>query len=82
MRNYNSPITVMIEKIQNEMAQDIEEAVLQEIFKIGVKVDKDELIKLLNNDRDTYLRGYQDGISSVSDKIQEILHKEANYFYD
>ena len=59
--SYESPIMVFArEKIQ-KMQDD---AVFKAILETGVKVDKNELIKALEYDRDQYDKGYQDGCNA------------------
>jgi rubrerythrin len=60
MKMYESPINL----IERQISRDIDKAIEGEIWKvtteIGVVVDKDELIKALEYDRDQYKKGYQD----------------------
>lgn len=54
---YESPIAI----ITTEMESSIDDEVLRVTQKIGVNVDKDELIKALKYDRGQYEKGYADG---------------------
>lgn len=79
---WESPINVMeiqepiIEQLNNER----EEMVLKQIWKIGVDVDKEELIKALQYDRKQYEKGYSDGYAKAVDEfVKEI---EAEYDND
>lgn len=54
---YNSPIKYIQGKLETKLEGDIMNAV----FNYGIQVDKDELIKALNYDRDQYAIGYRDG---------------------
>ena len=42
---------------------------------VGVNVDKDELVKLLQGDRDSYNQGYKDGYDAAIAKIMEALEQ-------
>lgn len=53
---YESPINVMIGQIETQIENDV----LTAIQRVGVDVDRDELIKALNYDRDQYRKGYND----------------------
>lgn len=60
--NWESPITKIYGEIHNEIVRQDEENCTFAIEQaIGYKVDKKELIKALQYDRDQYDRGYRDG---------------------
>ena len=54
--NYQSPI----ELIRSQMRTAVENEVLSAVQRIGVNVDKEELLKALAYDRDQYMKGYND----------------------
>ena len=58
---YESPIHVYTTEIRQKIGEECDRIVFEEIKKVGVEVDKDELIKALNYDRDQYEKGYRDG---------------------
>lgn len=65
---YQSPIelfTTPIEMISNECESQSEKFVCEAIQKIGINIDKDELIKALRYDRQQYEAGYAAGKASV-----------------
>ena len=65
---YQSPIelfTTPIEMISNDCEAQSEKFVYEAIQKIGVNIDKDELIKALRYDRQQYEAGYAAGKASV-----------------
>ena len=57
MFNYKSPIDIFRTEVEVKMEGEIMKAVQ----KIAPYVDKDELLKLLKNDRESYETGYDDG---------------------
>lgn len=60
--NYESPITRIENQLLSEMRKDEEDQFVCEVRQaIGYNIDKSELIKALNYDRDQYDKGYQDG---------------------
>lgn len=68
------------------MVQEDENMVMKAIREVGVNVDKEELIKALQYDRNQYTKGYEDGKNEVFDKIraeienmQIVYDKSANY---
>ena len=54
---WKSPIDIFRTEIEMQVANDVVKAV----SKYNVTVDKDELFKLLQGDRESYERGYDDG---------------------
>lgn len=69
---YESPIEMIIGKIQTQMDDDIVKAVQA----YHINVNKDELVKALRYDRDQYNNGYTDGRKSMT-KCGEWKHTEA-----
>ena len=67
---YVSPIEKIYGEIQTQMAQEDENMVMKAIRKVGINVDKEELIKALQYDRNQYTKGYKDGKNDVLDKIR------------
>jgi len=59
---YESPINKFIGEMQTQMVKDEEGQLMVRVTQaIGYDVDKDELIKALNYDRQQYEKGYSDG---------------------
>ena len=59
---YESPITVMF----NNIGSTIDNYVITQIEEVGVVVDKEELIRALNYDRDQYSKGLEEGLRAAS----------------
>lgn len=59
--SYQSPIEVFQTQMQNQIVGEIYKAVM----KVGVNVDKDELLKALQYDREQYQKGYNDRDSEI-----------------
>jgi len=55
--SYQSPI---IEVIQTQMRNQIEGEIYKAVMNVGVNVDKEELLKALQYDREQYQKGYKD----------------------
>ncbi len=72
---YESPINII--EIQDSFVSEIkektEEMVFTEIRRIGVDVDKEELLKALQYDREQYEKGYSDGYVKAIDEFAERL---------
>lgn len=56
-------------QFQEMIIQQQEEQTLQAIQKVGIKVDKDELVKALAYDRGQYEKGYADGIMAFAEGL-------------
>jgi hypothetical protein len=59
--NYQSPIEV----IHTQMQSQIEGEIYKAVMRVGVSVDKDELLKALAYDRNQYQKGYTDRDSEI-----------------
>lgn len=57
---YESPIGI----IYGEMQTQIENDVLKAVQRVGVNVNKEELLKALQYDREQYSKGYEDGLNA------------------
>ena len=64
---YKAPI----ELISSPPKFDIDGEIYKSVVKCGVSVDKDELIKALQYDRDQYDKGYADAKAEVAREIFE-----------
>lgn len=73
---YESPITTMVTEIQDNIAkrftEQTENLIYQEVRNVGVCVDKEELIKALQYDRNQYEKGYADAMRVLEDIKAEI----------
>ena len=62
---YESPIELFYKNVAAQMEQRTENVVISAVQNVGVNVDKDELIKALEYDRNQYQKGYDDGKNAV-----------------
>ena len=69
---YNSPIELLL----SEMHTKVEEEILNAVQKVGVIVDKDELMKALAYDRKQYEEGLRDGYYQAMSKSGWISVKD------
>ena len=84
--NWESPLTKIYGDMHNKIIRQDEENctfVIEQAF--GYKVDKDELLKALQYDRNQYDKGYNDGRKEIFvtalEKIKEEI-KEFAYLFD
>lgn len=73
MYDYESPITLFMDEIHAQQIQHTEDCIFQAVQRVGVDVNKDELLKALKYDRDQYNEGYQVGYSSGMEVFAEAL---------
>lgn len=59
MLEYESPIKILMQEMLIQREEQIGKAVLSSCTKIGVDVDKKELLKALSYDRGQYEKGYK-----------------------
>lgn len=57
---WNSPI----ELIESEIEVKMEGEVLKAVKRVGIEVNKEELLKALEYDRNQYEKGYEDGLNA------------------
>jgi hypothetical protein len=63
---YKSPIDV----ISTGLRTTIENNVYEVVESYGINVDKDELLKALQYDRNQYNHGFADGVKSVTERMK------------
>ena len=62
MSGYQSPIELIVEDMFRLYTEKIENGITAKVESVcGIEIDKDELLKLLTGDRDTYAQGYNNG---------------------
>lgn len=66
---YKSPIEIIYKDVETKLENDVLKAVQQ----VGIKVDKQELIKALECDRDTYIDGYNDALYEMRIKLTKVF---------
>ncbi len=62
---WNSPIEMLVGTITNEMDSKLDDAIVTAVQKVGIRVDKEELVRALKYDRDQYCKGYFDGYNDA-----------------
>ena len=89
---YKSPIDLMysdpVHEFATKMNNDLEEQIMVEIARVGINVNKEELVKALQYDRDQYAKGWNDSIRRT-DAFRNLFrlgfefarnHPECKYF--
>lgn len=67
--SWKSPIQII--DIAHELGKSMSDAVVNACWKYGVKVEKDELIRVLKYDREQYEKGFCDGIEAAQKAAQK-----------
>lgn len=57
---YESPIDIIYGEMQTQIKNDV----LKAVQRVSVNVNKEELLKALQYDREQYLNGYEDGLNA------------------
>ena len=75
---YENPIniTTIYDDISSQIQKQTEALVFQEIQRVGVYVDKEELIKALKYDRGQYIKGYNNAIDEFVNRAYLHLGSE------
>lgn len=84
---YKSPIEIFkspIYDVMKQMYEQQEEYIYQCVSNIGVNIDKKELIRALQYDRDQYEQGYRDGKQanewiSVEERLPESYDRDLDW---
>ena len=70
LMNYQSPVQLAINKWTDEIIKQEDNCIMAQIkHQIGVEVDKDELIKALDYDREQYSKGFKNGYDKRDSEI-------------
>ena len=62
---YKPPIEIVMKEVLQKMDEDFENSVFKAIQKVGINVDKEQLLKALIYDRGQYDKGYEDAMNEV-----------------
>ncbi len=68
---YESPINLFVSDIATSIDKRIEEVTVNAIQNLGIDINKDELIKALDYDRQQYAKGYKDGLNDATARFIE-----------
>ena len=72
---YESPIKVELSDIISDVVKKEDEYILECVQKVGVSVNKDELLEALEFDRGQYEKGWHDRDSEIV-KCKDCIHSE------
>ena len=69
---YQSPISQIYKDVEYKFKEDMENKTMEAVHRFGISVDKEELIKALQYDRNQYDKGYLDGRASIVEELEKI----------
>ena len=69
---YQSPISQIYKDVEYKFKEDMENKIMEAVHHFGISVDKEELIKALQYDRNQYDKGYSDGRASIAEEHEKI----------
>ena len=76
---WENPIQMITDDIVKDIVRKQDELLMESVHRVGFNIDKDELVKALNYDRDQYEKGYADGIRARDSEIVRCF--ECKYHY-
>lgn len=65
---YESPIKIISDNFYRSLNTQLEDEIMKAVYKVGITVDRDELIRALKYDRDQYEKGYEDARRELIEK--------------
>ena len=69
---YESPITLLTQ-ISKELNESIDKQIYTAIQHVGIDINKEELIKAINYDRDQYEIGYKNGYMKAKEDLKTAI---------
>ena len=72
---YESPINILYKNIETKM----EDGIIKAVQDVNIVVDRKELVKALQYDRDSYSKGYKDGMRAENKIWMERLKDVIQY---
>ena len=66
---YESPVGLLVSNMERQIRDEQERCILEAVQRVGVTVDKEELIKALQYDRRQYESGYRAALLKFRDRL-------------
>lgn len=77
---YKSPINFVFGDIQMQIVKQQENEAYMAVQKCGVDVDREELMRALQYDREQYEKGYEDAVRQVKEDIIKELMTQREWY--
>ena len=79
---YINPINEIYKDMEVRINQQLEEMIVKAVRECDIEVDKDELIKALQYDRNQYEKGFADALNKIRAEIEQIIGERNLDDYD
>lgn len=82
LNGYESPVTLFeipITDLTTKFNEDTDQWILECVQKTGISIDKEELIKAIQYDRDQYSKGYKNGYEAGYNAAMEGVQSLADF---
>ena len=76
---YKSPIKLLVTEIQHQIVKQQDEEIYKAVLNYVPNVDKEELIRALQYDRDQYEKGYADAKAAIKEFAEDVAHQFGYY---
>ena len=76
---YQPPVELIISNLQQSIMECREKQIIRAIESVSVNVDKDELLKALQYDRQQYTKGYKDGVEEFAKNLMDHLKQQPHW---
>lgn len=79
---YESPVMIIADEVYKQTMTEYEKSLMSILSnEYCIKINKDELIKALNYDRDSYCKGYNAGYTKAKGTAQWVISSDGYYPY-
>lgn len=78
---YESPIELITSEIASSVSKRMDNDIYQAVCNVGIIVNKDELVKALEYDRNQYDKGFKDGVKAFAERLADEI-KDTRFAYE
>jgi len=76
---YECPIKPVVTEMYTQITRKFEEGIYRVVQEYGFDINKEELVKALQYDRDQYDKGYKDAVKEIFDDIEKLKFTEYDW---
>lgn len=78
---YESPIEIITSQIAPSVSERMDNDIYRAVLNVGILVNKDELVKALEYDRNQYDKGFEDGAKAFAERLADEI-KDTRFAYE